>query len=399
MKLKSLRELVLEEYSQEHIEGYCKANSCGAEDAIQAFMRYVALSEPPHTQERRRLFSSIERDITHWKTIEQKDLPNLLKMVDYDIIEMNTINVIAGSYGVHKSRLGHCFQAALLAESLSFPELHVRGILGKPPIVVLIDAEHNTGQLVRIRKRILTLARVKAGVPPDNFIIVSLKQFGKKEDRLEQFLEYLGSQYPDQHKVIMIDTVTDIIGDINDLEKSTALIEMLNSNLDRVNCTFICVIHEIFSNGRPKPRGHIGSEIQNKASTTIRISKASNGNFKVEFQKLRSGILPKPIPVTFCDATEGLRLVSCDGQIPDVQTPGRRWAFSEDELFDAMRCLLNGPCPKKDLVNTLVNRFKCSDRTIKDRLKDIDRLLIDGVEYSLIQKKVCGRAEMMLEPV
>lgn len=373
---------------------YCRTNSCSREEAINFFIRYEATLEPQTVREKRNLYKMLDKEFYYWASVQEKVTPALVKFQQQDVIFCNTINVIAGGFAVHKSRLGHGILSSALAPNRKINQLEIE-CLTPQPVVILIDTEHNTGQLAGIRKRILRNAGLTQEVSPDNFLVISLKEVANKESRLQQIFEYLDSRFPDRTKIVMIDTVTDVIGDVNNLEKSMDLIQVLNSNLDRFNLTFICVIHEIFANGRPKPRGHVGSEIQNKSSTTIRISKAAKQEFKIEFQKLRNGALPAPAVVTFCDQSEGLKLSLTETS--DVNGPGRRSAFTQQQLFDALRCLMDGPRLKKELVEQLCIQLECSDRTIKDHLKVLKTVRIDGLEYNLLQRKVAGKAEYMLE--
>jgi len=75
------------------------------------------------------------------------------------------------------------------------------------------------------------------------------------------------------------------------------LIDLLNSWINDFNATFICVIHENpgFNN---KARGHLGTEIRNKASYQIQIAKEAKENdpstevFKISYKKIRIGKRP-----------------------------------------------------------------------------------------------------------
>lgn len=72
------------------------------------------------------------------------------------------------------------------------------------------------------------------------------------------------------HSVI-IDGVADIVADVNDPEESNGFVAELHSEAIRLDCPIVGVIH--VNPGSEKTRGHLGSQLERKAETNLRLEK------------------------------------------------------------------------------------------------------------------------------
>ena len=99
----------------------------------------------------------------------------------------------------------------------------------------------------------------------------------------------------------------------HDTKDSMKLIDMMNQTINRYDVTFLCLIHEN-PGSADKARGHLGTEILNKASTVIQIGfekDSQNHNtdlLKVAYLKCRSSKKHESFYVQYSDTEKGLIL-------------------------------------------------------------------------------------------
>ena len=193
---------------------------------------------------------------------------------------------------------------------------------------------------------------------------------------------------PHQNLFIVFDVVTDCIENFNDVRESMKFVDLLNETINDHNVTFLCVIHENPAAGNDKGRGHLGTELNNKASQVMQIGfeKDSKGNdtelIKLKCLHARSTKKLEPIYLEYSEEAKGLVLASSDfvaeklaqkqgkATLPEVQ----KWL--EENLGEGMT--------KEHLQNNLTNYFECGKRTIEDRLSEL-------VENGFLVKEKQGR--------
>jgi hypothetical protein len=70
---------------------------------------------------------------------------------------------------------------------------------------------------------------------------------------------------------IFLDGIADFVPDVNDAEICNAKVAELQQLAGNLDCPIICVIH--FNPGSEKSRGHLGSELERKAESNLRLDK------------------------------------------------------------------------------------------------------------------------------
>ena len=126
---------------------------------------------------------------------------------------------------------------------------------------VFFDTEQSKGRVKKIAQRVNTLADSVA-----NLEFISLRAYSPKErlDFIEQYIETeknLG--------LLIIDGARDLLVDINSLEESNDVVTKFMKWTENHNLHICTVIHENY--GSVKARGHIGTELANKAETVISV--------------------------------------------------------------------------------------------------------------------------------
>lgn len=198
----------------------------------------------------------------------------ILRQGENAIIYPRTITVIQGQTGVHKSRLAATICSAFLklpgceTDLLGFnqngcSDLHT---------ILYVDTERNLDeQLPYALQQIQLKAGYEKEDHPENFQYLSLLQIARAE-RFTALNECLAFTRRSTLKplFIVLDVTTDCISNFNDPVDSLQLIDMLNMAISEHNVTFLCIIHEN-PGTNTKARGHLGTEISNKASTVIQV--------------------------------------------------------------------------------------------------------------------------------
>ena len=295
------------------------------------------------------------------------------------IIYPNSIVVIQGQKGVHKSRLTENLCAAFLTTNKIMEFIGFKADPLKHYHIVYIDTERNINdQYPYAVQRIKVAAGLESSSNPDNLNTVSLIEI-KREDRFEaisQYLEDIRRINEGKQIIVVLDVITDCIGSFNDPKESMKLLDHINKVINRYDITFICVIHENPNSfGEGKARGHLGTELINKATTVISIGyeKGSNGNFTdliaMKFLHTRNSKRPEPHYLKYSEKAKGL--VVADPSFIQQQKELKAGKAQLGEFKDWLRENLKGEQAKAELTEKLTVYFGCSTKTIDTRLKEL----------------------------
>ncbi|GAB3949966.1 hypothetical protein GCM10028805_27230 [Spirosoma harenae] len=302
----------------------------------------------------------------------------LITREEIGIIGRGTISIVQGAFGSHKSRLAEQLAALMLTTGNDDDSkfLGFKRAMLERFCVCYIDTERNlTEELPYAIQGIKSKAGYKLEDKPANFRFTSVKSVDRSRrfDAIEAFIGHARDQ-TNLHLFVLIDVVTDAIGDFNDPKESMRLFDFLGNLCDRHNATFLLVIHQ--NPGTDKARGHTGTEAVNKASTVLQIGieKTEKGEdselIKLKYLKLRRSKRPEPVFLQFSDEANGLVLASSDAVI--THNNYRTHKAAVEDIAERLESLLSeGPVQKGEVVMVLMKEFNASDRTIRNRLKEL----------------------------
>jgi hypothetical protein len=328
---------------------------------------------------------------------------------DIPIIFPNTINLIQGQAGVHKSRFGELFMSVILKkpnyenELLGF-EAHIE----KPYTGIYMDTERNlTEQFPYALQQIQINAGYNVDDEPHNFDYISLLEIERKERfaTLKEYLSIVRNEH-NNHLFIVLDVVTDCIEDFNRTDDSMQLTDMLNMAINTFNVTFLCIIHENPS-ANNKARGHLGTELMNKSSTVMQVGFEKNNDgsetniIRLKFLKCRSTERPEPIYVVF-DKEEKRLVLADDSEVSNV-FENRKSKAHENDVIDHLEQMITFPIAKSELVKDLAEWLSSSERTVTDRLESIitaQKIIYkDGKPFSLDKSKEGKKIVYIIKPI
>ena len=315
----------------------------------------------------------------------------ILSMGGQGIIYPRTITVIQGQKGVHKSRFTEILASSFISENLNQLPLNFKRYPLSRFNVLYIDTERSIrDQLPFAIQKIKTLAGFRKDELPsvlDSISLIKVPRTNRYEAINEYLTTYRKNLAKEEHSIIILDVLTDCVKSFNDVNDSMLLIDKLNEMISDHNVSFICVIHENPSSfGDSKARGHLGTEIINKASQVIQIgfhktSKGINTNLIVaKFLHSRNSKRPEDIHLQYSNEIKSLILANKD--YVEEQNNLKAQKANIDEVKAWLNTNLKCKTAKEVLLPQLIEHFNCKERTIEDRLSKLteDKFLVKDKE-------------------
>jgi len=168
---------------------------------------------------------------------------------------------------------------------------------------------------------------------------------------------------------ILIDGVADLVPDVNDPGASNTFVANLHGVAIRYDCPIIGVIH--FNPGSDKSRGHLGSQLERKAETNLRLDK-KDGVTTVWPDKQRRAPIPKSTGPRFRWSDEAGMHVSVEARQADTDDEEvARLTLLAEEIF------ADHPTMRYSaLISTVKKRQKVTKRTAERRVSRMATLKV-----------------------
>ena len=224
-------------------------------------------NSPIREQMTREEFRVIWQSI-HLKTTDEYAVPPEILRVNGSTI--GTLGNFSASTGKAKSKktfnVSAIVAAALsnkevLCYSASFPDDKRK--------VLYIDTEQSKYHCQKVMKRILRLAGLPEQQENPNLLFVAMRELSPEKRRA--VIDFMLSNIKGLGLVI-IDGVRDLMYDINNPTESTEIINLLMRWSSSFNLHIHTVLH--LNKGDDNTRGHIGTELNNKAETVLQVTKS-----------------------------------------------------------------------------------------------------------------------------
>ena len=213
-----------------------------------------------------------------WKTIRLKvtdtyEVPPEILWVNGSTI--GTLGNFSASTGKAKSKKTFNISAIVAAALKNDEVLKYSAYL--PPNkrkILYVDTEQSKYHCHKVMERILRLAGLPTDKDVDDFVFIVLRE--QTPDKRKQIIGYMLENMPDVG-LLIIDGIRDLMYDINSPSESTDLINLLMRWSSGYNLHIHTVLH--LNKGDDNTRGHIGTELNNKAETVLQITKSTqDGN-------------------------------------------------------------------------------------------------------------------------
>jgi hypothetical protein len=202
------------------------------------------------------------------KALDKIPPPEVALRIDDAII--GTLGNILSIIGKAKSRKSFFIGMAVSAAVSSKNVISVlkNELPTKQRRVLYFDTEQGKYHVQLALKRICKIVGVQE---PNNLNVYGLRALTPSE-RLE-LIEYAIYNTPELG-IIFIDGIKDLITSINDEEQATMIVSKLMKWSEEKNILITTVLHQNKSD--TNARGHIGTELNNKAETVLSVSKSAD---------------------------------------------------------------------------------------------------------------------------
>ncbi len=326
-----------------------------------------------------KIILDIRESLKNLKASDIKFSEPVLMQGENAVIFPNTINVIQGQAGSHKSRLAENICAVFLKLNSCDNELLAfsRSGFNATHTVIYVDTERNLSEQLPYA---LQSIQIKAGYNkadhPLNFEYTSLLKINRKE-RFSALIEYLNyiRENTTNPLFIVLDISTDCIEDFNRVDKSLELIDHMIMAINEHNVIFLCIIHE--NPNSDKARGHFGTELMNKASTVMQVRFEKNASqndtdiIRVKYLKCRSRARHASFNMKYSQEANGLVLADAD-DVSGVINSRKHKACNEDVIDLLENYLAYGATLSRvELLDKLCKDLEASQRTVENRIAEI----------------------------
>jgi hypothetical protein len=215
-------------------------------------------------------------------------------------------------------------------------------------------------------RRILKRANLQA--PPDWFESYCLTGLGhaKAWECVQRATEAAALKFGGVHS-ILIDGVADITADVNDAEGCNDFIASLHDLAIKHDCPIAGIIHT--NPGTEKTRGHLGSQLERKAETNLRLEKEGETTV-IWSDKQRRAPIPKHLGPCF-------QWSESAGMHVSTQTHANtRDAIRSEELRPQVADLFEERPAMRyaDLKSTVMTVTRKTERTAERFIKELLRL-------------------------
>ena len=190
-------------------------------------------------------------------------------VIQVDRIPIGTLGNFSASIGKAKSKktfnVSAMTAAALSGKKVLMYEVSLPEDKNK---ILYVDTEQSKAHCKKTLARILALANIPDSTDNDRLEFLSLRKYTPKE-RIEIIECALATT--EGIGLVIIDGVRDLLFDINAPLEATQITSILMRWTDEYQIHIHTVLHQ--NKGDENARGHIGTEINNKAETIIKVEK------------------------------------------------------------------------------------------------------------------------------
>jgi len=217
--------------------------------------------------------------------------------------------------------------------------------------VLFFDTEQSQYNVQNVFHRVRKLI----GTTPENFDAHCLRKY-TPEERLKIIEEAIYTT-PDLGFVV-IDGIRDLVTSINDEEQATQIASYLLKWTEEKNIHIVTVLHQ--NKGDLNARGHLGTELVNKAETVLSVSLDQN-NKSISIVEAEYCRQREPETFAFLVDELGLPEVITDWRPSPPQTGGKKRKESPDSIpvkihFDILSEIFRGlPKPTGTQIKNCLN--------------------------------------------
>lgn len=256
------------------------------------------------------------------KVTDTYETPPQIIWIDNSTIA--TLGNFSASTGKAKSKKTFNVSAIVAASLAGKQVLNYRAHLpeGKRRILY-VDTEQSRYHCHNVLERILKLADLPTTTDNENLDFIGLREYSPSL-RI-QIIDY-ALQQKRGYGLVIIDGIRDLMLDINSTSESVEVINKMMEWSSKYDLHIHCVLH--LNKGDNNVRGHIGTEMSNKAETVLVISKNNENPSVSEVHALH--IREKEFqPFAFTIDDNGLPILAECSTLLEKPKPRQRSSYTE----------------------------------------------------------------------
>jgi len=293
-----------------------------------------------------------------------KPIPRF-RLVEMPLCTAGNVTNLQAPPKAGKSAVVDAMLAAVMAGNRQGPD--TLGFSAENPLghaLIHMDTEQSSYDADNLVRR--AIRRANLTEPPPWFSSYSLADIGIEERR--EALRHVMDEASRLHGgifAVMIDGIGDLCADPNDSAEAFDLVHELHSLAIRYDCAVVTVLHENPGSESGKTRGHLGSQLERKAETNLRLQKDAKGITTIWSEKARHCYLPKSQGPCFAWNDERKMHVS-------IGTAGEISAAANREKMEGEADAAFGGEPSMSytaLCAAIMDALGCQERTAKGRIK------------------------------
>lgn len=228
---------------------------------------------------------------------------NILFYNGVPFLRKGNISIIQG-----KPKAGKSFFCSMLAATAIAGEYEGLTSYGKKgvPMMLYFDTEQSEEDATELAKRILKMAKMPTMEFPPNFSMFSFRK--KVPEEARELLEAAIMNY--KPTFVIIDGITDLVDSPNDEKESKERVAWLYNLAEDHGTHIMVVIHEN-PGAYDKARGHIGSELERKLETAVKLEVKKEENYRIKRVEFK---------LTRKKAPENFQFVIDNDAIPQIES-------------------------------------------------------------------------------
>jgi hypothetical protein len=274
-------------------------------------------------------------------------LKPVVKRGDALICSEGNISAVVGEAKSKKTFL--C--TAIVGSMLDMNGTHRFDIEHKFCRVLWVDTEQSREHIQKVLFRINLLGSLPLEKSLPHILMQTLREESPK-DRLQVVRYAIEYHKP---KLVVIDGVSDLLTNTNNLEESEALVAELLTLSTIYSCHIMCVLHT--NPNSDKARGHLGSTLMRKAETVLFVHRVGDMSLvepqycrNMPFERFAFRVEEAADAASHGERAVGLGLpVECELPLESVE--------KEDDCLRILRDELGGVAERKLLISKMIERL------------------------------------------
>lgn len=349
-----------------------KVQSSGSSDAAEYQNYFTSLGYP---LERAQKSAQAIVEFERWEPLLEREFNPLnpppvavprFYLRGIPVCTEGNITVLSGPPKQAKSSTIGAMLASVMADDDA--EVDCLGFISSNPqnhAVIHIDTEQSKRDHWELMMRSLRRAGVKDPPPWLLSFCVTGWSFREIWDRIAQLTAYSVHTHGGLHS-LFIDGVADMIADVNDAAEANGFVAKLHGHAITYACPIIGAIH-LNPGSDTKTRGHLGSQLERKAETNLKLeSDKHNGVIIWSDKNRRANIAKENAPRIVW--SEDLKMhVTGVALKPSKDTALRKRCADLAESVFADRPSMR----RNDLEDAIVHRLKVGESTAYRRAKEM----------------------------